>query len=103
MKIVELKNAEKVPFKLDGKKIITRSDSELIHLTLKPGEILEKHTNPFDVLFYVIQGKGIIEAGEETKLVEKDSCIEIALGVERGWTNSGNEDLKILVIKLFKH
>lgn len=102
MKIVELKNAEKVPFKIDGKKLISRTDAEIIHITLKPGEIIDRHSNPFDVIFYVISGCGIIEAGTEREVVEKDTCIEILADVERGWINSGTEDLVVLTVKIFK-
>ncbi len=100
MKKTELKTAEQVPINIDARKMLVRSDCELIHLTLKPGEILEKHTNPFDVAFYVLAGTGELEVGDETATISTDTVIEVAAGVMRGWKNSGDGDLRVLVVKL---
>jgi quercetin dioxygenase-like cupin family protein len=100
MQIIELKNAEKVPISIDARKLLTRKDCELIHLTLKPTEILEKHSNPFDAAFYVLSGSGELEVGDETATISADTVIEIAAGELRGWKNSGTEELRVLVVKL---
>lgn len=101
MKKTELKTAEQVPITIDARKMMVRSDCELIHLTLKPGEILEKHTNPFDVAFYVLAGTGELAVGDETAIISADTVIEIAAGEMRGWQNTGSESLRVLVVKLF--
>jgi quercetin dioxygenase-like cupin family protein len=100
MQKTELKTAEKVPISIAARKMLTRKDCELIHLTLKPAEILEKHSNPFDVAFYVLSGSGELEVGDETATISADTVIEIAAGELRGWKNSGSEDLRVLVVKL---
>ncbi len=100
MKIVELKNAETVPIHIDARKLCVRQDVELIHLNFAPGEILEKHANPFDVIFYVVEGMGDLEVGEEKRRIEKDSAIEVPAGIQRGWKNNGPGNLRILVIKV---
>ncbi len=102
MQITELSNAEKVPIAIDARKMLVRQDCELIHLTLKPGEILEKHSNPFDVAFYVLAGSGELEAGNEVATIGADRVIEVAAGKQRGWRNSGPVDLRILVVKLLR-
>jgi quercetin dioxygenase-like cupin family protein len=100
MQITELKSAEKVAIAIEARKLLVRKDCELIHLTLKPAEILEKHSNPFDVAFYVLSGSGELEVGDETATISADSVIEVAAGELRGWKNTGTEDLKVLVVKL---
>ncbi|MGA7828629.1 MAG: cupin domain-containing protein [Geobacteraceae bacterium] len=100
MQTTELKSAEKVPIAIDARKMLVRNDCELIHLTLKPGEILEKHSNPFDVAFYVLSGIGELEVGDESAIITPDTVIEVAAGELRGWKNIGKEDLRVLVVKL---
>lgn len=100
MQITEFKKAEKVPIAIDARKMLIRQDCELIHLTLKPGEILEKHSNPFDVAFYVLSGTGELEVGSEIATLGPDTVIEVAADQQRGWCNSGPVDLRVLVVKL---
>jgi quercetin dioxygenase-like cupin family protein len=99
MKIVELKEAEKVPIHIDARKMCVRPDIELIHLNFSPGETLEKHANPFDVIFYVLEGSGELEVEQEKKLIAPDSAIEVPANVMRGWKNTGTGNLRVLVIK----
>ncbi len=100
MNIVELKNAERVPLNIDARKLCIRQDVELIHIDFLPGETLEKHANPFDVVFYVVEGSGELAVGEEKKQIEKDTAIEVPAGVMRGWKNTGPGSLRVLVIKV---
>jgi len=100
MRITELSTAEKVPIQIDARKMLIRRDCELIHLSLQPGEVLETHTNPFDVAFYVLAGEGDLVVGTETRRIGADTVIEIPAGEMRGWTNSGTEVLRVLVVKL---
>ena len=100
MKINTLTTAEKIPFNLDGRKMYEGLNVELIHLCLHKGEILEKHTNPFDVVFYILEGYGAVETDEQSVAVEPDMCIEIEMGTNRGIRNTGDEDLKLLVVKI---
>lgn len=100
MKIINLSNADKVPFKLNGHKMYSGEDIEVIHLDLNPGEVLEMHSNPFDVIFYVLEGKGIFSNEETETLIEKNSCFRINKDILRGWKNNSPDNLKILVIKV---
>ncbi len=99
MKTVELKDAERVPINIDARKLCVRPDVELIHIGFLPGETLEKHANPFDVIFYVVEGTGELEVAEEKKLISKDTAIQVPAGVMRGWKNTGQGILRVLVIK----
>ena len=100
MNTTEVATAERVPIAIDARKMLTRKDCELIHLALQPGEVLETHSNPFDVAFYVLAGEGDLVVGAETKKIGADTVIEIPAGEMRSWTNSGAEVLRVLVVKL---
>lgn len=100
MQITELRTAERVPIAIDARKMLCRKDCELIHLSLRPGEALETHSNPFDVAFYVLEGTGELTAGTESRIISADTVIEIPAGEMRGWKNLSHADLRVLVVKL---
>jgi quercetin dioxygenase-like cupin family protein len=99
LKITNLKSAKKVNINLEAYIMLQSKDIELINLTLKPGEILANHNNPFDVIFYVLRGTGIFTIdNQETEIIE-NSCFEVKTGIERGWKNNSSKNLNLLVIK----
>jgi quercetin dioxygenase-like cupin family protein len=100
MNITELRTAEKVPINIDARKMLIRPECELIHLTLKPGEVLDVHSNPFDVAFYVLAGSGELTLENEVRAIAADSVIDVAAGAMRGWKNTATVDLRVLVVKL---
>jgi quercetin dioxygenase-like cupin family protein len=69
------------------------------HITLKPGHKLIKHITPVDVFFYVLEGTGIVEIGDETKEVSKDTLIFSPANVPHGWSNNSNFVLRFLLVK----
>jgi len=101
MKIKNPQNAVKVPFDLDAYILHSEKNIELVFLTLKPGERLAKHTNPFDVIFFVVEGAGVLSIEEESHKLFPTDTIKVTSEKLRGWENKGSENLKILVIKLF--
>lgn len=96
-----IETAEKVPFNLDGRKMFIDPRTEIIHLTLKPGEVLEKHSNPFDVAIYIIEGEGVVETDGEKLIVTSNFCIAVESGAQRGLSNTGKSNLRVLVFKIF--
>ena len=102
MKIVDVKNADisQNPHKIDARKIYDTKNAQVVYITLNPGESLKRHITPVDVFFYVIEGKGIIEIGEEEKEVGPDTLIESPAKIVHCWYNKSNEMLKILVVKV---
>ncbi|UFS69405.1 cupin domain-containing protein [Geomonas sp. RF6] len=102
MKIVELGSAERVPINIDARKLCVREDLELIHLEFAPGEGLDVHANPFDVVFFVVEGSGELEVGGERRMVTQDAAVEVPAQVMRGWKNTGPGRLRVLVIKALR-
>ena len=88
------------PHGVDARKIYDTEKAQIIHLTLKPGESLKKHITPVDVIFYVLEGTGIVEIGDEKREVEPDTLIESPARIPHCWYNKGNDVLRFLVIKV---
>jgi len=101
MNVKLIETAEKVGFNVDGRKMFTCPKTEIIHLDIKFGEVIEMHSNPFDVVFYVLEGAGIIETPNEQITVEPDMCIEISAAEPRMIRNIGADSLRVLAIKIF--
>ena len=83
MKVVEVKMAQagQNPHGVESKNLYNTEHATVTHLTLRPGEQLKRHITPTDVFFYVIEGRGFVEVGEETKEVGSDTLIESPKGI----------------------
>ena len=90
------------PHEVDAKKIYDSEDAQVIHMALAKGQSLKKHVTPVNVFFYVLEGKGIVEIGEETQEVEKDTIIDSPRGIPHLLRNNGDGIFRFLVVKLSK-
>ena len=100
MIIQNIQNTPKVPIVLEAHILHSEKPVELVHLRLKPGEKLAEHKNPVDVIFFVIEGSGILTINGEPKKLNTTDTLKVTSDINRGWENNSNKDLKILVIKL---
>lgn len=102
MKIIEAKKADLLenPHGAKVSKLYDTEHAQVIHITLEPGEALKKHITPVDVFFYVIEGTGVIEIGEEKKQVGQDSLIDSPAKIPHCWYNRSDKVLRILVVKV---
>lgn len=101
MEITTPENAERVPFALNGRKMFSSPTAEIVHLSLKPGETVEKHSNPFDVVFYVLEGEATIEVDGVKAILKTDCSLEVKRDKPRGMSNNTEKDMRLLVFKLF--
>ncbi|HEY5123463.1 MAG TPA: cupin domain-containing protein [Ignavibacteria bacterium] len=90
------------PHQVDTRKLYDENLAQVVHIMLKPGEKLKRHITPVDVLFYVLEGTGIIEIGEEKMEATKDSLIESPAKIPHCWFNESESILRILVVKIPK-
>ena len=64
----------------------------VVHILLKPGESLKRHITPVDVAFYVLEGKGTIEIGDEKAEAGPDTIIEspaqVPAPLDQQWSGS---------------
>ncbi len=102
MKIVNVKTVDisQNPHNVDARRIYDNKNAQAVHLTLNPGESLKRHISPVDVFFYVLEGKGIVEIGDEKNEVISDTLIESPAKIVHCWYNESNEILRILVVKV---
>lgn len=102
MEIVEIANAESSPnpHGVDARKIYNTKNAVAVHMTIKPGQSLKKHITPVDVFFYVLEGEGIVEVGNEKKKVTQDTLIDSPAKIPHCWYNESEKNLRILVVKV---
>lgn len=102
MKIKKVDNAEvsNNPHNVDARKIYDTEHGQAVHIKLNPGESLKRHITPVDVFFYVLEGNGIVEIGDEKKEVGPDTLIESPAKIVHCWYNESNEPLRVLVVKV---
>lgn len=101
MKIRKVNNVEvsENPHQVDARKIYDRKDAQAVHIMLNPDESLKRHITPVDVFFYVLEGTGVVEIGEEKEEVTKDTLIESPAGIVHCWYNKSDQILRVLVVK----
>jgi len=85
---------------VEAKEIYSTANSQVIRMSLEPKQALKKHTTPVDVFFYILEGKGIVEIGEEIMAVEKDTIIDSPKGIPHLLRNNGEGLFRFLVVKL---
>jgi len=87
---------------VDARLLYNTEHAQLVHLTLKPGEELKRHITPVDVFFYVLEGTGIVEVGDEKQTVGADTVIDSPKGIVHCLYNTGEDILRVLVGKVPK-
>jgi quercetin dioxygenase-like cupin family protein len=102
MKITEVAKRESVknPHNVDVRKVFEAPDTAAVVITLKPGESLKKHVTPVDVFFYVLEGTGVIEIGDERQSVGKDCVVESPAMIAHTWKNESKAVFRVLVVKM---
>jgi mannose-6-phosphate isomerase-like protein (cupin superfamily) len=53
-----------------------------------------------DVIFYVLEGEGVVEIGDEKKTVSKDTVIDSPAKIMHCWYNESDSDLRVLIVKI---
>ena len=101
MKVVVVKNIQSKPnpHGVDARNLSDTKMAQVVHISLQPGESLKKHVTPVDVVFYVLEGQGVVEIGEERKEVGMDTLIESPARIPHRWINESKGLVRILVIK----
>lgn len=90
------------PHHVDARKIYESPHATAVVITLQPGESLKRHMTPVDVFFYVLEGEGVVEIGDERKAVGKDMLVESPARVPHRWINESKALFRVLVVKVPK-
>lgn len=103
IKIISYESASPVRFDIEAKKMFSNNNVEIIKLSLMPGEEIELHKNPNDVIFNIISGKGILSIEDEKVEASSFSSVFVDRNYLRGWKNISEEKLELLVVKLISN
>ncbi len=95
----KLVETSKNPHGIEARKIHDTDHVQVVHMLLKPGEQLIKHATAVDVFFYILQGKGIVEIGDEKLEVEQDMLIDSPKNIPHCLYNESNDIFRVLVVK----
>lgn len=87
------------PHHVDIRKLFENEHVQVVEIKLGHGQALQKHVTPVDVFFYVLEGHGIVEIGDETENVSPDMLIESPKGIAHRLMNEGDEPFRFLVVK----
>ena len=102
MKIIDAKKAELKPnpHNVAARMLYDHEPAQAIELTLQAGESLKRHITPVDVFFYVLEGTGVVEVGEEEQEVSANHLVESPAKIVHCWHNRSDAPLRILVVKV---
>ncbi len=90
------------PHKVDVRRVYESEYALSSVITMLPGEKLIRHITPVDVFFYVLEGTGIVEVGEEKETVSADTVIQSPRDIPHCWYNQSDSVLRVLVVKVPK-
>ena len=99
MKKISLSEATKVPHDLEGYIIHSSSTLEVIHLCVKPGQVIAQHPNHADAVVSIVSGEVYLNMGDiDTRLALYDVA-EIEKNANRDFTNKGTSDARLIIMK----
>lgn len=79
--------------------IFTGSYSQLVLMSLSPGENIGEETHPsIDQIFFVIKGTGKAVLNDVVNEIKKHTGVYVTAGTKHDIINSGEEDLKLYTI-----
>jgi quercetin dioxygenase-like cupin family protein len=67
------------------------------HAVLKSGREIEAHVDPYEEVYYLLSGRGVMTVGGERQEVAAGDAIWLPYGVPHSLLNDGDEDCVILV------
>ena len=93
-------DAPAVQAAVDGKIMYSDKELEIVLLTLKPGESIPLHKNPFDVVFACVCGEATLTTPDNKLSISKGETIFVSADEERMWENNSKGVFQVFVIKL---
>lgn len=101
MKIVKTFETDEIPNPhfISVRAILVSDSAQFEHLSLKPGQVQKKHVAHTNVYLYILNGTGVLEAGEETISLSADMLVEMPPETPHRLINNSNFQLRLLNIK----
>jgi len=88
------------PHKVSVRIVYDHDHGQAVVISLKKGEGLKKHVTPVDVMFYILEGTGMVEIGDEVKEVGRDTVIESPARIPHRLFNESSPEFRFLVMKM---
>ena len=70
----------------------------LAHGILAPGKVIEPHIDPYEEIYYILQGEGIMMVGGEEQKVTQGDATHIPYGSVHSLKNKGTSDCIVLIM-----
>jgi len=87
------------PHGVSAKVLHESEHMQTVVVTLQPGESLRLHITPVDAFFFILQGEGIVQIGDEQKKVPVGSMVISPAHIPHRLLNDGQEVFRFLVVK----
>ena len=84
---------------VDARNLYNTEEAMITVITLEPEQSLKPHITPVDVAFYVLEGTGVVEIGDEKIEVAKDTLVESPKDIVHCWYNESTALLKFMIVK----
>ena len=84
---------------VDARNLYNTEDAMITVITLGAGQSLKRHITPVDVAFYVLEGTGTVEVGEEKLEVTAGTLVESPKDIVHCWYNESDAPMKFMVVK----
>lgn len=101
MEIINARTTAEVPnpHQVSVRALHNTEHVQVMLVELQPGEALKRHITPVDVFFYVVEGQGIVEIGQEREQVSTDNLIVSPARIPHRLLNESDEVFRFLVVK----
>ncbi len=87
------------PHAISVRALHVSESAQFEHLLLEPGQVQKMHVAHTTVYLYILNGTGILEAGEETIPLSADMLVEMPPETTHRLINNSNSQLRLLNIK----
>jgi len=84
---------------VDVRNLYNTEDAMITVITLEPGQSLKRHITPVNVAFYVLEGTGVVEIGDEKTEVTKDTLVESPKDIVHCLYNESVSLFRFMVVK----
>jgi quercetin dioxygenase-like cupin family protein len=101
MIVTKLKDVETMEnaHNVDARNVYNKPEAMITVISLEPGQALKRHITPVDVAFYVLQGEGVVQIGDEERRIAADTLVESPKDIIHCWRNESDQLLRFMVVK----
>ncbi len=101
MKVIKMEEVEGKENKrgILAKKLISHENADVTNLVLSPGDEVPEHSVPVDVFFYIVNGKGTLQIGEDEEIVEKNDIVPCPQNTKMALKADQGEKFSIINVK----